>query len=505
MKRSPLDIVERLGNLLPDPALLFVWGWLAIAGLSWGLSGQPFAEIDPRDNQPIEVVNQLAPDRLVAFLSNSVKTFVEFPPLGMVLVALLGVGVAEHSGFVRAGLRTLLTITPTKWLTPMLLLVGLLSHAAGDSGYVVVIPLGGVLFAAAGRHPLLGICAAFAGISGGFSAGLLPSGIDPLLQGFTQKAAQIVDPQATVNPLCNWYFMAGSSGLIVLLGWFVTDVLLEPRLRLVPVDGTDLPPPLAPLTSREQLGLIAGVGVLVALLVTLWIWAAPATSAWRDPASRELVSSGSPLMKALVPLIALIFLLPGLTFGYIAGTFRTHRDVIAAMSKSMGTMSYYLVMAFCAAQFTALFGESKLGVLTAVKGALFLKSLNLPPQLTILAIILLTAGLDLLIGSASAKWALIGPILVPMLMSVGISPDLTQAAYRIGDSTINIVTPLMPYFPLVVMYARRYVQSTGVGTLVSLMLPYSLLFLAGWSLLLLGWWQLDLPLGLEADYLWPRR
>ena len=505
MKRSPLDLIERLGNLLPDPALLFVWGWLAIAVLSLLLSGSPSDALDPRDGKPIEVVNQLAPPRLVSLLANSVKTFVEFPPLGMVLVALLGVGVAEHSGFVRAGLRTLLAVTPTRFLTPMLLLVGLLSHAAGDSGYVVVIPLGGVLFAAAGRHPLLGICAAFAGISGGFSAGLLPSGIDPLLQGFTQKAAQIVDPAATVNPLCNWYFMAGSSGLIVLLGWFVTDVLLEPRLRHVAVDGTDLPPPLTPLTAPERRGLIAGFAVLCGVLLGLWAWASPQTSPWRDPESRALVTSSAPLMKSLVPLIAVIFLLPGLTFGYLAGTFKSHRDVIAAMSKSMGNMSYYLVMAFCAAQFTSIFNESKLGVLTAVKGAMWLKSLQLPPQLTILAIILLTAGLDLLIGSASAKWALLGPILVPMLMSVGISPDLTQAAYRIGDSTINIVTPLMPYFPLVVMYARRYVQSTGVGTLVSLMLPYSLLFLVGWSLLLLGWWQFDLPLGLDADYTWPRR
>jgi aminobenzoyl-glutamate transport protein len=251
--------------------------------------------------------------------------------------------------------------------------------------------------------------------------------------------------------------------------------------------------------------LIAGFAVLCGVLLGLWAWASPQTSPWRDPESRALVTSSAPLMKSLVPLIAVIFLLPGLTFGYLAGTFKSHRDVIAAMSKSMGNMSYYLVMAFCAAQFTSIFNESKLGVLTAVKGALFLQSLQLPPQLTVLAIILLTAVLDLLIGSASAKWALMGPILVPMLMSVGISPDLTQAAYRIGDSTINIVTPLMPYFPLVVMYARRYVQSTGVGTLVSLMLPYSLLFLVGWSLLLLGWWQFDLPLGLDADYTWPRR
>lgn len=503
MNQKLLDTIERLGNRLPDPALLFVWALVFVWGLSALLAPVEFTSMDPGTGQPIRIVNQLQSKSLVPFLVNSVKTFVEFPPLGLVLVAMLGVGVAEQAGLIQAGLKALLKVTPKRLLTPALLFVGLLSHAAGDSGYVVVIPLGAVMFAAAGRHPLLGLTTAFAGVSGGFSASLLPAGLDPLLQGFTQKAAQIVDPQATVNPLCNWFFMSGSVLVIVLIGWYVTDRIVEPRVAGLAIDGTGAPPALEPLTPAEFRGLLVSLGVLGLMFLGLAAWVLSAGDSWRG-SDGGLMGHDAPLMKGIVPLLFLFFLVPGVIFGAIAGSIRTHRDVIQAMSKSMGAMSYYMVMAFFAAQFTAAFKDSKLGVLTAVNGALLLQQLNLPPQITIVAIILMTALLDLLVGSASAKWALLAPILVPMLMTVGISPDLTQAAYRIGDSTVNIVTPLMPYFPLVVVYAQRYVKSVGIGTMVSLMLPYSVLFLLGWTVLLLAWWFLGLPLGLGASYTWPR-
>jgi len=349
----------------------------------------------------------------------------------------------------------------------------------------------------------LGLTTAFAGVSGGFSASLLPAGLDPLLQGFTQKAAQIIDPAAAVNPLCNWFFMSGSVLVIVLIGWYVTDRIIEPRVANLAIDGSGAPPALEPLSPSESRGLLVSLGGLGLMFLGLAVWVILAGESWRDSDGR-LMGHDAPLMKGIVPLLFLLFLVPGVIFGAITGSIRNHRDVIQAMSKSMGAMSYYLVMAFFAAQFTAAFKDSKLGVLTAVNGALLLQQLNLPPQVTIVAIILMTALLDLLVGSASAKWALLAPILVPMLMTVGISPDLTQAAYRIGDSTVNIVTPMMPYFPLVVVYAQRYVKSVGIGTMVSLMLPYSLLFLVGWTVLLLAWWFLGLPLGLGASYTWPR-
>lgn len=498
-----LAAVERAGNRLPDPALLFV----LLLGVVWVVSALlapvEFADIDPRTKAPLRVENQLEGRALAAFLANMVTTFTSFHPLGVVLVALLGVGVAEHTGFIGAGLRALVARTSRRLLTPMLLLVAIVSHTAADAGYVLVIPLGGLVFHAAGRHPLAGIAAAFAGVSGGFSANFIPSSLDPLLQGLTQAAAQIVDPQRLVNPLCNWLFTSASCLVVIGLGWFITDRVIEPRLRDVPVDGdpSELPK-MEPLTARERRALWVALGAMLLGLALLAAAAAPAGSPLRSPRG-ELTAFSAPLMQSIVPLIFLLFLVPGVVYGYVAGTVKSHRDVVQGMSKAMSTMGYYIVLAFCASLFIAAFGKSNLGALLALKGAAALQALALPPQVTVVGVILLTACVNLFVGSASAKWALLAPILVPMLMQLGISPELTQAAYRVGDSTTNIVTPLMPYFPLVVVYAQRYVRGTGIGTLVSTMLPYSLVLLAGWTVFLLLYWAAGIPLGLQGGYLYP--
>lgn len=501
-----LDAVEWAGNKLPDPAFLFVLALVCTWIASKLLAPIQFSDLDPRSGQPIQVIDQLSPTSLADAMSNMVRTFVEFPPLGVVLVALLGVGVAEHTGFIQALLKAMLKLTPTWLLTPMLMLVAIMSHSAGDTGYVLIIPLGAVMFAAAGRHPLLGITAAFAGVSGGFSANFLPSSLDPLLQGFTQQAAQIIDPDISVNPLCNWGFMSASCAVIVAVGWYVTDRIIEPRLRRLPVDApdtsTDSHTNMHELQGAELRGLIVGLSLLVVGIGFLAWSALPADSVWRSP-NGELTARDAPLMKSIVPLIFLLFLIPGVAHGYASGTVKSHRDIVQGMTRSMGSISYYLVMAFFAAQFTAAFSQSNVGVLLAVKGAAWLAALNLPAQITIVGIILLTAAVNLLIGSASAKWALLSPIFVPMLMTLGFSPELTQAAYRIGDSGTNIVTPLMPYFPLVVVYAQKYVKSTGVGTMISLMLPYTIAFLFTWTILLVLYWGLGIPLGLQAGYAYP--
>jgi aminobenzoyl-glutamate transport protein len=506
-----LDGLERAGNKLPDPAMIFVIALLLTWIASVALAPVPFSDIDPRTvvrdasgqvsaGTPIRVKNVLTADNFTTFVARMVKTFTDFPPLGVVLVAMLGVAVAEHTGFIHAGIKLMLRLTPRALLSPMLILVAIVSHSAADTGYVLVIPLGGIVFAAAGRHPLAGIAAAFAGVSGGFSATFLPSSLDPLLQGFTQSAAQIIDPQRTVNPLCNWFFMGGSSLLIVAIGWFLTDRVVEPRLQRTRVDGDDTGgSEMHSLSAAEQRGFWAGCASFVALMVLLFVAALPAQSPLRAK-DGSLTAHGAPLMEAIVPLIALFFLVPGVVHGYVAGTARSHRQVIQGMAKSLNTMGYYLVMAFCAAQFTYVFRESNLGALIALKGAHLLQALKLPGQATLIGIILLTTLVNLLIGSASAKWALLGPIFVPMLMQVGLSPELTQAAYRIGDSSTNIITPLLPYFPLIVVYCQRYVKGTGIGTLISMMLPYSIAFLGTWTALLLVWWGFGLPLGLQASY-----
>lgn len=497
-----LGAVEKWGNRLPDPAVLFVGALLLTWVLSALLSSVDFAEIDPRSGQPIAIRNQLSGAALATFLSSMVGTFTSFPPLGVVLVALLGVGVAEHTGFIGASLRALLGITPARLLTPMLILVAILSHTAADAGYVLVIPLGGVIFAAAGRNPLAGIAAAFAGVSGGFGANFVPSGIDPLLQGFTQSAAQIIDPSRTVNPLSNWWFTAASSVLIVSVGWYVTDRIVEPRLGRGGGTHDVEAASMGALSARERRGLWAGLATMLVGLAVLFFATMGGDSPMRAP-DGDLTAVNAPLMQSIVPLIFLLFLVPGMVYGYAAGTVKTHRDVIEGMSKSMGTMGYYLVLAFFAALFTAAFSSSNLGALVALKGASLIQAMSLPGQVTIVGIILLISAVNLLIGSASAKWALLGPVFVPMLMQLGISPELTQAAYRVGDSTTNIISPLMPYFPLVVVYCQRYNKNTGIGTLVSTMLPYSLAFLTSWVVFLLLYWTLGLPLGLQATYSYP--
>jgi aminobenzoyl-glutamate transport protein len=498
-----LDAVERVGNKLPDPAVLFLVLLLLVWALSWMLSGVGFEILDPRTGKPLVVKNLLAGAAQAQFYADMVKTFVNFHPLGVVLVAMLGIGVADHTGFINAGLRGLLSVTARSLLTPMLIAVGIISHTAVDAGYVLVIPLGAVIFYAAGRHPLAGIAAAFAGVSGGFSANFVPSSLDPLLQGISQAGAQILDPAIVLNPLNNYYFTSLSSLLIIGLGWYLTDKVVEPRLQREVLDGdmTGMPTmePLRPEERRAlRWALVSMVLGLLVLAATAW----PAGSAWRSPTG-VLPAGNAPLMQSIVSLIFLLFLLPGVVYGLVSGSVRTSSDVIAGMTKAMSGMGYYIVMAFFAAQFIAAFNHSNLGALLALEGAALLKALAVPSAVTIVGILLLTAFINLFVGSASAKWALLAPIFVPMLMSLGISPDLTQAAYRIGDSSTNIITPLMPYFPLVVVFCQRYVKSTGIGTVVAMMLPYSVTFLVAWTLFLLGYWALGIPLGLQASYAYP--
>ncbi|MEP0547256.1 MAG: AbgT family transporter [Rhodothermales bacterium] len=496
--------IETVGNKLPDPAMLFLISLFVVWALSALLAGVEFADLDPRTGEPIRVLNLLTGTALATFLANMVTIFTSFAPLGVVLVAMLGVGVADEAGYFNTSIKLLLGKTSTALLTPVVVLVGLISHSAIDAGYVLVIPLGGIIFYAAGRHPLAGIAAAFAGVSGGFSANPVPSALDPLLMGFTQPAAQMVAPGLLLNPLNNYFFTATSSLLIVALGWFITDKIIEPRLKASnPVDAdAEKSPDMDTIDTRERKAFWWATAVLVLGLGLLTLALLPADSPFRDETG-SLNSFRAPIMQSIVPLIFLLFLIPGVVYGVIAGVFRTSKDMVDAMTKAMQGMGYYIVMAFFCALFVHAFGTSNIGALLAVKGAAALQALSLPGGVTVVGIIFLTAFVNLFVGSASAKWALLAPIFVPVLMQVGISPDLTQAAYRVGDSSSNIITPLMPYFPLVVVYCQRYVKGTGIGTLTSLMIPYSIAFLVVWSAFLILYWTLGIPLGLGASYAYP--
>lgn len=498
-----LNKVEVVGNKLPDPAIIFFFCLLIVWVLSAIMSQFAWDAVDPRTGEALVVQNLLTGDSLADFLSRMVTIFTSFAPLGVVLVAMLGVGVAEHSGFISAGLKRMLDATPRTLLTPMVVLVAIISHTATDAGYVLVIPLAGVIFYAMGRHPLAGIAAAFAGVSGGFCANFIPSAIDPLLQSFTQEAARIIDPSIQVNPLNNWFFNSASTLLIVSIAWYLTDKVIEPRLKDVKVDGNSSDIPKFEELNKKQVKalrvsasvMLLGVIALVAILI-------PESSPMRD-ADGALTSFKAPIMQSIVPIIFLLFLLPGVVYGYMAGVYTSSKDMIFSMTKAMNGMSYYIVMAFFCALFIDAFGKSNLGALLAIEGAQLLQALQLPSMVTIVGIIFLTAFVNLFVGSSSAKWALLGPIFVPMLMQLNISPDLTQIAYRIGDSSSNIITPLMPYFPLVVIYCQRYVKGTGIGTLLSLMLPYSICIILAWTVFLLIYWSLGIPLGVQSSYIYP--
>ena len=501
-----LGAVERIGNKLPDPAMLFV-GLLGIVWvLSWLMSYFTYDFVDPRSGEQIVIYNQLTGTAITSFLSGLVNNFVQFGPVGTVLVAMLGIGVAEHSGFITTAIRALLNICPKWLLTPVVIAVGIMSHSAVDAGYVLVIPSGGVIFSAAGRHPLAGIAAAFAGVSGGFSANFLPAALDPLLQGLTQGGAQLLDPAIEINPLNNYFFTSVSSILIIGLGWWITDKIVEPRISGTPIDGDeDELPELHDLKPEERRGLTWALMSMLLGIILLAVSLVYA-DAWRD-ASGSLNSFSAPIMRSIVALIFLLFLIPGIVFGYVAGTLKGTKDVIDGMTHSMTTMAYYLVIMFFIAQFVYSFGASNLGTLLALAGAEGLKGLQNYPYILVVGIVLLTGFVNLFVGSASGKWGLLAPIFVPMLMSLGISPDLTQAAYRVGDSSTNIITPLMPYFPLVVVYCQRYVKGTGIGTLAAMMLPYSMWFLVCWTIFLLIYYALGtwigFPLGLGANYVYP--
>jgi aminobenzoyl-glutamate transport protein len=366
-----------------------------------------------------------------------------------------------------------------------------------------MLPLGGALFYVAGRHPLAGIVAAFAPLFGAMFANFFPYGLDAILAGFSQGGGRIIDPALQVNPLSNYWLAVATAVVVVPVTWWLVDRVVEPRVAGVAVDGDPALMPTAPaLTSREFLALAAALATGIALVAAL-AWAAwPAASPFRAP-DGSVTGPGSPLLQGLIPVMLVFTLLPSLAYGIVAGTVRGAGDAIEGMVATMSSMGYYIVMVFFAALFTKAFADSNLGALIALKGADVLRALGMPVVVTLVGIVLLTALIDVLVPSASAKWALLAPIFVPMLLSAGIAPELTQAAFRVGDGPVNLLTPLMPHFPLVLAFCRRYVTGFGMGTLMSLVLPLGVTYLIVQTAMLLAWWALGAPLGIGGRYTYP--
>lgn len=487
-----LGIVERAGNALPHPATIFFLLSLAVLGASALGSWAGLSAVHPGTGKMITVVNLLTVEGLHTILEKTVTNFTSFAPLGTVLVALLGIGVAEGSGLIGTLLRLLVLSAPRRLLTFVVVFAGVLSNAASEVGYVLLIPLAAVIFLAAGRHPIAGMAAAFAGVSGGYSANLVLGTIDPLLAGLTQEAAHIVDPAYVVSPAANYYFLAASTFLVAAAGTWVTEKIVVPRLGAY-AGAAKAEGEIRPLTPSERKGLLCAVAVLALVAGIVLRGIVPEGGFLRDLKSGGVLHS--PLLTAIVPFIFLGGALAGVAYGIGAGTMKSDADVMKSMSRSMETLGSYMVLVFFAAQFVAWFNWSHLGLVGAVKGAELLKATGLGGIPLMLGFVLLSAGVNLLMGSASAKWAVMAPVFVPMLMLLGYTPELTQAAYRVGDSVTNVVSPTMSYFALILATVQRYDPKAGLGTLIATMLPYTLVFLASWSFLLVAWIALDLPLG----------
>ncbi len=496
-----LNGVEKAGNKLPHPIALFGIFTLAIILISalcaWLGVSATGEMIDSKTlelkEQTVTAVNLLSKDGIVYMLTNMVKNFTDFAPLGVVLVTMLGVGCAEGSGYLSALLKKMVSVTPRGIVTPMLVFLGVMSNIATDIGYVILIPVGALVFMAYDRHPLAGLAAAFAGVSGGFSANLLIGALDPLLAGISTEAAHIVDANYTVNATANWFFMIVSTLVIVIIGTLVTDKIVEPRLGKFEKWEQEHES-LGTLTRRESKGMKIATLVLAVMGVALVAAAIPQNSLLRNAQTGSLTNS-SPLINGLIPLIAILFFVPSVVYGRVAGVYKGERDVCRQLEKNMATMGSYIALVFIAAQFINFFNYSKLGTILAISGAEFLKSTGVSGPVLMVLFILFAALINLVMGSSTAKWTILAPIFVPMFMLLGYSPELTQVAYRIGDSCTNLITPLMSYFAMVVVFAKKYHEKAGIGTLISTMLPYSLFFLLGWAVLLVIWMLTGLPLG----------
>lgn len=489
--------VETIGNKLPHPAMLFAILCVIVIVVSHFVAakGVSVTYFDAKAGEEVtkEAVSLLNREGLAYMFNSATTNYTGFAPLGTVLVAMLGVGVAEWTGLFNSTLKKLLTNANPKILTPVVVFAGIMSNIASDAGYVVVVPIGALIFAMAGRHPLAGIAAAFAGVSGGFSANLALGTTDPLLTGITNQALVAAGIDMQLDPTCNWYFLAASTFLLTIVGTFVTDRIVEPNLGKY---TGSYQPDDSPLTAQENKGLRNALIALVVFVIVMGLLMFPENAVFKSfqedvgkNTLKEFLSNG------LIPGILLLFMIPGLAYGKTTGKIKTSHDLVEAMTQAMKSMGGYMVLAFFAAQFIAYFGKTNLGLILSFEGAQFLDAAGIKGLPLILLFILLSAFLNLFMGSASAKWAIMAPIFVPMMYRLGLSPALTQVAYRIGDSSTNIITPLMSYFPMIVVFLQKYEKDAGLGTLISMMLPYSICFLLFWSIMMAVWIFIGLPVG----------
>ncbi|WP_414054279.1 AbgT family transporter [Macrococcus equi] len=486
-----LDGIERAGNKLPDPVVIFIslCGLILIA--SWIASLFGVKAKNPADGKVVKAINLLTPDGVAKIISEAVPNFAAFPPLGLVLVVMIGVGIAEKTGYFETLMKYTIEKTPKKIIIPIIIFVGIMGNAAGDAATIVLPPIAAMVFIRLGYHPIAGLAMAYAAALGGFSASLVIGMTDALAVSFTEPATKLIDGSVKVNAAMNYYFLCASTFLLLVVAWFVTSKIVIPRFGKYEGTYTDeeTNEHVAPQERKAMIWANISILLLMGLLILLTV---PEHALLRNAKTGSLIDD-SPLMNGIVPIITLLFLVPGLIYGYMAGTMRSTRKFSEMLAESMSSMGGFIVIVFFAAQMLAFFTWSNLGTIVAIKGAALLKGQN--GVVLILGVLILSAFINMLIGSASAKWAILAPILVPMLMLLGIHPAFTQVIYRVGDSITNPITPMMPYLPLLLSYAQKYDKNIGLGTMIAALMPYSIAFGIFWTLLLLVWYFLGIPVG----------
>lgn len=485
-----LGWVERAGNKLPNPATLFLSMALLTILFSWVASLLGWEALHPATQEVIKPFNLVSKEGLHRILEEMVRNFTGFAPLGIVIVAMLGIGIAESSGLIGVLIRLLVINSPKRIITFVLVFAGVLSNTASDIGYVLLIPLAGAIFHSFGRHPVAGMAAAFAGVSGGFSANLFLGTIDPLLAGLSTEAAHIIDESVAVMPTANYYFMVVSTFMIGLVGTWVTERFVEPRLGVY--SGNVQADAIERLNPAERKGLRFSLIFMAVFAGLVLAGLIPANGVLRAADGNLL---HSPVLHAIIAFLFVGAGGAGIAYGFGAGKYRNDSDVMTGMATSLKGLAGYIVLVFFAAQFVAYFRWSNLGVILAVNGANLLSAAEVGPVPLMLMFIVLSAFINMLMGSASAKWAILAPVFIPLFMLLGYSPELSQAIFRIGDSVTNIVSPMMSFFALIIAYFQRYDEKAGIGTIIATMLPYSIAFFVAWTLLIIGWFYLGIPLG----------
>jgi len=490
-----LNGVEFVGNKLPDPVSLFILLALLTIALSAIFGAMGVEAVHPGTHKTIKVINLFTLDGFRMIWSKAVSNFSTFAPLAMVFVAVIGAGAAEKSGFLTAFMQKMLGNASRAMVTFVIIFVGINGNVAGDAAFVVLPPVAGAIFLGMGRNPLIGVFCGFASVAAGFCANMLIGMSDSLAYGFTEAAARIINPNYTGSPAINYYFLLVSCIILSIVGTFVTEKIMAPRFSNENLDQFESDKNATMLTPEKSKAVTKALLATLATLAIIFLLCIGDNPVLGDPQTGSIMSGKSPFMEGIIIFVTIILFVPGCVYGFASGKYKNDKDLFADISLAFKDISAYILLCFFCSQFTNYFAWSNLGAILAIKGASTLQAWNFTGIPLVIGLIFVSCIVNIFIGSASAKWAILAPIMVPMMMLLGYDPALTQVAYRIGDSITNPLSPLFYYFPLVLGFVRKYEKDAGMGTIIANMLPYSLAFTVAWIILIIIWMVFDLPLG----------